>query len=554
MSQLAYRFCLCSILTFFSLFASSAPLPPSIRDEIENKQKQRLDEIKTQNEQLKNLHVLPTLPQNQLVDEGACFNVRILKLVGNTKFNDKVLINAAGFTPKCIGLKSINDYLSKISNYYIKHGFITSRAYLTPQNLKSGILTIVILEGKIKEIQLNGKENKTLEFIFPSIKGEILNLRDIEQGLDQVNRLRRYNARIKLIPSEIQGYSIVNIETDIGSSANGMVGFNNSGSSGTGETQITASFGLENAFSLLESINVSGSGSSEFNHSYNSESINLNMDFPMGYWNYDLQMVNSKYKSSFDYNGVELTTNGNTSIYKLGMDWVFFRNGQIKTKFKSSVNHRRQNNYIMGSKLESSSYNLSHVTLGIEFSSRLGRSFITVFPAFSRGTSWFNAITDHSVSTDTPVSKFDKEELTLSYTYPFTQSLSYSSTLYGQWSDDKLYSNQQISIGGEYSVRGFKNISIVGDSGYYWRNQFNYQIGQWPIIGIVNGVLAFDYGAIDARSKDEVEGNSLIGSSLTISTQNKYYSSSFSAGVPLHSPKNLNADDYVVSYQIQISF
>ena len=49
------------------------------------------------------------------------------------------------------------------------------------------------------------------------------------------------------------------------------------------------------------------------------------------------------------------------------------------------------------------------------------------------------------------------------------------SRMTGQRSEDVLYGPQRISIGGLSSVRGFKEQSLSGDSGGYWRNQLRWR-------------------------------------------------------------------------------
>lgn len=50
-----------------------------------------------------------------------------------------------------------------------------------------------------------------LQSAFPGIKGKILNMRDIEQGLDQLNRLVSSNAKSEMLPGEDDGSTIVNV-------------------------------------------------------------------------------------------------------------------------------------------------------------------------------------------------------------------------------------------------------------------------------------------------------------------------------------------------------
>ncbi|MDV0916573.1 POTRA domain-containing protein, partial [Enterobacter asburiae] len=76
-------------------------------------------------------------------------------------------------------------------------GYITSRAFLTEQDLSGGQLNIVVLEGRLEAIRLEGETPRMLKMAFPGRVGGILNLRDIEQGMEQINRLRSEPVQIE---------------------------------------------------------------------------------------------------------------------------------------------------------------------------------------------------------------------------------------------------------------------------------------------------------------------------------------------------------------------
>ncbi|WP_196391523.1 POTRA domain-containing protein, partial [Ralstonia solanacearum] len=44
---------------------------------------------------------------------------------------------------------------------FVARGFVTTRAYLAPQNLKNGVLTIAVVPGKVEALQINGKTVRT---------------------------------------------------------------------------------------------------------------------------------------------------------------------------------------------------------------------------------------------------------------------------------------------------------------------------------------------------------------------------------------------------------
>jgi len=83
-------------------------------------------------------------------------------------------------------------------------------------------------------------------------------------------------------------------------------------------------------------------------------------------------------------------------------------------------------------------------------------------------------IDDSDTDIDAPHAQFDKVSIDITYLKPIRflyYPMTLTSTGHAQYSRTGLYSSEQISIGSLYSVRGFKENSIQGDSGWYWRNE-----------------------------------------------------------------------------------
>lgn len=108
---------------------------------------------------------------------------------------------------------------------------------------------------------------------------------------------------------------------------------------------------------------------------------------------------------------------------------------------------------------------------------------MTLNPTVSRGLRMLGATADDPERNGAPRSEFRKLGLSASYFYPLAPSLYYLTSAYGQTSADNLYAGERISIGGQYSVRGFKEQYLTGNRGAYWRNELNWQWWTLPGLG-----------------------------------------------------------------------
>ncbi len=546
---------LLGVVGLFGPLSMAAPVSPLVAQDAEREQAERLEQLEQSQQAIKNLTPLPKIESGATPPSSRCFTIENVTFVGNRQFNNDALLAVIDFqSPVCIGINEINEYLRLITNAYIEAGFVTSRAFLVPQDMSDGELTIEVLEGRLEKLLFNGEPAGFLNNAFPNMINQPLNLRDIEQGLDQINRLSRYNAQIKLLPGSDKGLSVVNIQTQTGAFGHLGVGLSNSGQDSTGEEQFAINTGLENGFDALDKWSLNYTKSSEYLSYKDSESLFLSVDIPRGYWNTGFRTSYSNYLSTVSSNGFNFDSTGRTNSFDMDVKWLFHRDSESKSSLKWGVHHRREKNYIMGSLLATGSRNLSSASVSAEHSTHLGSGFLTVSPRFVMGTDWFGGEEDRHKEAFEPKAQFYKGTLTTSYRYPFTSALSVNSTLFAQWSNHTLYGNERLSIGGEYSVRGFKGVSLSGDEGYYWRNELNYILGQWPYIGQVSTQLALDTGSIVKDKQDKLERGSLMGGSFALRTQAKYFSGSLSAGFPIEAPGRLNADDYVVYYRLNVSW
>ncbi|HID67420.1 MAG TPA: ShlB/FhaC/HecB family hemolysin secretion/activation protein, partial [Roseibacterium sp.] len=168
----------------------------------------------------------------------SCVNVVRVDLTGVTLLSETEL--QAGFRPLlgCIGLEGLNTLLEQVTLAYVDAGYIAARAYLPEQDLSDGSLTISVIVGGVSAIDL--RENGLpaplrAATAFPGMVNRPLELRRLEQGLAQINRLPSSDATSQLVPGAEPGDSVVAVEITQGRPWSASVTADNRGTSSTGE-------------------------------------------------------------------------------------------------------------------------------------------------------------------------------------------------------------------------------------------------------------------------------------------------------------------------------
>lgn len=537
--------------------ALAAPLSPADRNTIQQQQQQLLDENQRQREELERSAIVPrpVTPDDAFSPQGPCFVIRRIELSGATLLSPSAKNRlTAPWINQCLDMARLTRLTDAVSDWYISRGYITSRAFLTEQDLSGGILHLAVLEGKLQHIRLEGVPDRTLKMTFPGLEGKILNLRDIEQGMEQLNRIRQRPVEIEILPGDRQGYSVVNLTATPEFPLSGSVSFDNSGQKSTGTGQLTGALYGNNLLGLADKWFISGGRSSDFSNSKDAQNFAAGVSIPYGYGLLDYSYSWSNYLSTIDNNGYLWRSTGDTETHRLTGSWVLFRNGDIKTGLSAGITHRINRNYLDDVLLTTSSRKLSSVSLGINHTQKIASGVATLNPTFTQGVPWLGAEDDNDKQGDVPKAEFRKWSLNGSFQRPVADKLWWLTSVYFQWSPDRLYGSERLTLGGETSVRGFKEQYISGDNGGYWRNELNWSLFTLPWVGDVGVLAAIDGGWLKKDGQDRYASGTLWGTALGLTATNRRYSSQFTVGTPVDYPDWLAPDHIVIYYRFSVAF
>lgn len=417
----------------------------------------------------------PALPD--IPGGGPCFTVQRIELEGAERLDAATRAEIAdAWQGRCVGLHDIRDLMRDITNRYVDMGLVTTRVYIPQQDLSNGVVRLLVLEGRIDSLDVDSPDAGVhLGTAFPGLKGRVLNIRDIEQGLDQINRLGSNRATMELQPSEQPGQTRVVISNQPGRRWGGGLTLDNYGSPSTGDLRGTLNFNLDNLLGLNDAWVGSFSRNLDADSRTRlSESALISANFAYGYWNFSGNLSQSRYVSTVTSATQQFRSTGNTDTYNLTAQRVLLRGQTHKLTLNTGLTHKDSKNYIEGVLLGSGSPKLTDAQLGLTAVLYAGTGTWTIDTTLSRGLKWFGVEALPGAGTGTvPTPTGTRLSGSVSYARPLRFDVgdaSWSSSVQFQTSPDYLYGSEQMSVGGLYTVRGFDGTSISGDRGIYWRN------------------------------------------------------------------------------------
>lgn len=472
--------------------------------------------------------------------------------------------------PWCVHLSDLNEILNRAQNRLIDAGWVTTRVLLPDQDLTSGRLEIEVIPGLLNEIQLDTQESEkthidrlTTANALPLSKGKPINLRDIEQGLDNLRRLPTVSASIDIEPGSAPGSSDLRIQwaqRTIPVRLSLMA--DDSGSKATGKYQMSAVASWDNPLHLNDIFVASYSRNFLPADEVNSpggdrdrgESNNyyFNYSVPFGYWQLDLGTSHYYYDQIVAGQTRNYHYSGKSTQYNADLSRLAYRNNQHKINLSAGLWAKRNESFIDDVALDVQERKTGGWRAGVSTVSYFNAGTLQTAINYKRGTGAFNAQPAPEEAFNEGSSRMRIWTTDINWDMPIylaEETFSWNSQFHGQWAENRLTSQDRLTIGGRYSVRGFSGeASLSGDNGWYWRNNlaWHYQPAHQLYLGV-------DAGHVSGPFTDLLPGKTLSGAALgtkgELKWNGRWYYDLF-VSRPLTAPDHFPTDNWVSGFNV----
>ena len=454
---------------------------------------------------------LETLPLSKSSNTSqACIQINHIDTEGITRIDKKELaVLIKPYLHRCDTMHDINTLVKEINNIYIEKAYVTSRAYIKPQDLSTGKLLIVSMEGKVEKIS---DSNISTAMIFPAMEGDVLNLRDLEVGLEQLNRLQSVQATMQINPGKEEGFSHILIQgKKTGSVLHGNLGINNYGTEKSGRFQLSGSVGWDNPLGINDLLTITLNTTDKQEKENNSIGNSIAYGLPVGRAYLEISYAKFDYDQIVNGLNIDYQSEGMSETFQIKSEYKLFHSKEQRGKLDVSLLRKKNDNYLAGVFLDTSSNKLTILQFSYthNISAPTWDGYATV--RYNRGLEWFGAKTG-SFSDPT----FNKVTLDLSYNKRMHSTglpAFYNFSFYGQYAKEGIVGSEQIGIGGPYSVRGFTSEGqISGNKGFYIRNELAFH--QKFTKAAMSPYLALDYGVVS--DNEQSYGGHMVGLSFGV--------------------------------------
>ena len=492
---------------------------------------------------------------------GASFFIHHIQLDGVPKEFAFLHKLARKNEQRTVTVADITNIRNSLQRKLLDRGFVTSQVYIPEQNVNTGTLQFMVMPGRVEDIRYSDSSaHGPWRTAFPVRPGDILNIRDVEQGLEQMKRVSSQSVTMKLLPGTSVGTSIIELSIKQDKPVHGSISFDNSGLESTGVYQgsFTSSFDqvfrANDTFTMSLSGDLSGSGSIK-----GTRAASLNYVIPHGKDTFSLSFSKSKYHQTIQSNPYDFTYSGKSTTMKAKWSHVWSRTQREKRAFDISISTRHNHRFINDMELPVQALRTTSMELGISNRTYIGNATLYSRLGLQWGIGAFGAQPEHkaSVAVGGPTSRYHMWLVDVDYRKPFVMGhrpASFTSSFHGQWvqGGKRVYSVDTINIGNRYSVYGFDGeYTLMGDSGWYIRNEVS------SVIPRLNTEVYFglDVGAVYGKSTESLVGKSIAGTALGIRGN---YASGLMVdafiSTPLYKPAGYHTKKFYVGFTVGYRF
>lgn len=492
---------------------------------------------------------------------GTSFYIKQIQLDGVPKelsFLNKI---ARKHEQKHVTVSDIANIRNAFQRKLLDKGFVTSQVYIPEQNLNAGTLQFMVMPGRVEDIRYStSSAHGPWRTAFPVRPGDILNIRDVEQGLEQMKRVSSQSVTMQLLPGTSVGTSIIELSIKQDKPVHGSISFDNSGLESTGIYQgsFTSSFDqvfrANDTFTMSLSGDLSGSGSIK-----GTRAASLNYVIPHGKDTFSVSFSKSRYHQTIQSNPYDFTYSGKSTTMKAKWNHVWSRTQREKRAFDISISTRHNHRFINDMEIPVQALRTTSMEFGVSNRKYIGNATLYSRLGFQWGIGALGAQPEHkaSVAMGGPTSRYHMWLVDVDYRKPFVMGhrpASFTSSFHGQWvqGGKRVYSVDTINIGNRYSIYGFDGeYTLMGDSGWYVRNEVSSMI---PRLN-TEVYLGLDVGAVYGKSTESLVGKTIAGTALGV--RGNYASGLlFDAFVstPLYKPQGYHTKKFYSGFTIGYRF
>lgn len=354
-----------------------------------------------------------------------------------------------------------------------RRGYVTSAVGLKSVDTTDGHLQFVIYWGKIDQLLVNKHlprsfKDKAMLAVLPKFKDDVFNIHQIDHLIETLSTSNK-SATIDVLPSEQNGKSHLNFNVNRHSLPSFVLGFNMSGveNNANGRNQATLALRMGDLLGTNDEWNLSF-GHRFYRHHKQNNQMNYSIGYtqPFSFYTLETKLAQSDYERRVNGLNGSYVSSGNSQTITTKLSRLLFRDKiNIFTAY-SELEFKKRVNYLVNRKVLNRQEN--KLSIGLSYITNLWKGRLHSEVSYVNGLNWSGSDPLAYGLKGNKTLRILSGNVTWQRGLPISTYLAnYQLRIGGQYSAYYLYSDNQFSLGDEYTVRGFKGGAISAESGAY---------------------------------------------------------------------------------------
>lgn len=426
---------------------------------------------------------------------------------------------------KQVQLNDIYAIVDKINALYNDKGYVTCRAFLPPQTITDGTVKLLLVEGRTGSTIVNNNKYTKTKYITNRMhlaKGEIANIKQLNKDLLLFNATNSTQLRIMMKAGTEPGTTDYEITAYEPMRDTWTIFEDNAGSDTSGQYRTGLFFNTKSLSGNCDALSlgtVISEGTKAANVMYSRSLGRSGTKMNLMYSTNAVEVVKGDYEDMIK---------GHANSYAIGFTQPILVNETTRTELSLDYNRQNSKTDFMpaGTRFNIVDDSVQDFSLGFAMTN-YGASHV-----FYQKHSYVRGYSESTPDMSAQKSQnFGFYKFNAMYQKLYKAGQMWNLRADAQWSGSEgMVSSRQFYMGGMYSVRGYKENYLGGDSGFTFSAEYAV-----PVINKNTSAFTFfDYGHVYGNGQSDDQHNVLSSVGLGIrSTINQYCSASLVLGIPL---------------------
>ena len=418
--------------------------------------------------------------------------VRDVRVIGNTAFSDQEIAEVtATFKNRTLLTEDLERLRLALTLLYINKGYLTSGAIIPDQDVTSGVITVQIIEGKLTQIDIEGnrwfrssylRDRLSLGSRTPVTLGP---LQEQLQLLQQDRRIERVNAELR--PGDQRGDSVLNVRVADRNPFHASMEVNNYQTPLVGEIRGVGTLVDDNLTGHGDPLRLSyGHSSGAFpivDASYALPFNRYGTTFSPYYRRYGFKLIEPPFSP--------LNIKTNSEIIGMSLRHPIYKTVTDEVALSIIGEHLFTQSFLFNGTPDQVTFNsfpgfqngaatVSALRFAQDWTHRTLDTVLAVRSRFSVGLNVLGATIN--ANPDTPDGQFFSWLGQAQAIKQFGENLlgmQLLSRMDLQFTNSPLFSLEQVSLGGRYTVRGYREVTILRDNSFIASVESRFPLLRW---------------------------------------------------------------------------